>query len=60
VDDGVRVYMDGQAIINQWHDSSTVTYSVEVPMSAGDHVLVIEYYDNIGNAEIEFGYDRVK
>jgi len=49
-DDGIRVYVDGQAIIDQWHDHPAQTYRADVPLSAGHHLLTVEYYENAGAA----------
>lgn len=53
-DDGVRFYVDGFLFINEWHDNDGSPYSVEVPLGAGTHTFVIEYYENEGNASIWF------
>ena len=36
-DDGVRVYLDGTLIINQWRDQSPTTYTVSRQVTAGNH-----------------------
>jgi len=58
-DDGVRVWVDGQLIIDQWHDASGVTHSAERTLSTGAHTLRIEYYENGGAASIQFWWERV-
>jgi hypothetical protein len=50
VDDGVRVWLDGQLVIDQWRNQAVTLYQVIVPVSTGNHALRVEYYDNIGNA----------
>lgn len=60
VDDGVRLWMDGQLLIDEWHDSSLTTYSVTVQVSPGHHYLQIEYYEGLGGAMIQFSRERVK
>jgi hypothetical protein len=44
VDDGVRLWIDGVLVINQWHDSAPTTYSAEVNLTDGWHNLEMEYY----------------
>jgi hypothetical protein len=56
-DDGVRVWVDDQLIIDQWHDASNVTYSAERTLSAGTHAIRVEYYENLGTAQIQFWWE---
>lgn len=58
-DDGVRVWLDGDLIIDQWHDTSAVTYSAERYVSGGNHALRVEYYDNNQTATIRFWWERI-
>ncbi|HZY44285.1 MAG TPA: PA14 domain-containing protein, partial [Anaerolineae bacterium] len=55
-DDGVRFYIDGYLMIDEWHDSSTKSYSHEVNLGGGLHNLTIEYYENTGNANVGITY----
>jgi hypothetical protein len=49
-DDGIRVYVDDRAIIDEWYDHSPLTFSAEVTLPAGRHLVVVEYYENRGGA----------
>ena len=49
-DDGVRVYLDGTLIINQWKDQSPTTYTATRQVTAGNHEIRVEYYENAGGA----------
>jgi hypothetical protein len=49
-DDGVRVFVDGRPIIDQWHDHPARTYTGDVSLTAGHHLVVVEYYENTGLA----------
>jgi hypothetical protein len=49
-DDGIRVYLDGISIINEWYDHAAKTVSVDRVLSAGHHLVVVEYYENTGDA----------
>jgi hypothetical protein len=49
-DDGVRVYLDGTLIIDQWRDQSATTYSVTRSVTAGTHEVKVEYYEAGGDA----------
>lgn len=49
-DDGVRLYVGGDLIIDQWQDQSATPYSATVSLPAGEPVIVtMEYY--------EYGWD---
>ncbi|MEN6480492.1 MAG: PA14 domain-containing protein [Anaerolineales bacterium] len=54
VDDGVRVWIDGVLIIDQWKDQSATTYSSVRYLNAGNHALQVQYYENGGNALCRF------
>jgi hypothetical protein len=50
-DDGVRVWVDNQLIIENWTDhSATVNTSDPIELSAGRHSIRMEYYENTGGA----------
>ena len=53
-DDGARVYVDGQIILNFWIDQGPTAHSVNKQMSAGNHTVVVEYYENSGGASMAF------
>lgn len=62
-DDGVRVYLDGQLVVNNWkaNDGKTedaikisVKDRVNVPVSEKDiHWIEVEYYDGSGNSFLD-------
>jgi LysM repeat protein len=54
VDDGVRVYLDGEHIINGWRDGGLRTYTADRALAAGDHTLQVEYYDRVEVARVYF------
>jgi LysM repeat protein len=58
-DDGVRVWVDGILIIDEWHDTPPQHYSAERQLSAGNHSLQIDYYQNKGGAQIKFWPDQL-
>jgi PA14 domain len=49
-DDGVRVYLDGTVVIDQWKDLSATTYTVSRTVTAGNHEVKVEYYEHGGDA----------
>jgi len=58
-DDGVRLWVDGQVLIDQWHDQIATLYQQAANISGGYHSLRMEYYDNIGNAVAMLWWDKL-
>lgn len=59
-DDGMRVFLDGAKVIDSWMDQGTTAYSASVPnVSAGNHNLVVEYYENGGGAVAKMSWAPV-
>ncbi len=57
-DDGVRVYLDGERILQTWSDRAPSTDTVRVVLEAGRRYdLRIEYYENSGQAFAAMGWD---
>jgi hypothetical protein len=46
VDDGVRVWVDGHLIIDQWKVQGATTYCASKQLSAGPHTVQMAYFDN--------------
>ena len=46
VDDGVRVWVDGHLIIDQWKLQGASTYCADKYLSAGAHVVQMAYFEN--------------
>jgi hypothetical protein len=55
-DDGVRVWVDGDLVIDGWRDQSATTYRAERELS-GQHAVVVEYYENGGQAVAQFRWE---
>ncbi|PYM22709.1 MAG: hypothetical protein DMD78_13750, partial [Candidatus Rokuibacteriota bacterium] len=49
-DDGIRVFLDGSLIIDQWHDQPATTYTATRVITAGLHEVKVEYYERGGDA----------
>ncbi len=56
-DDGVRVYIDGQIVIDAWRDEAATTYYANVQVVAGAHAIEIDYYQNQGDASLSVTWD---
>jgi len=50
-DDGVKVYLDNTVIIDAWWDGSG-GHDIGKTVSAGDHEVKVEYYENQGDANV--------
>jgi hypothetical protein len=60
VDDGVRLWVDGQLLIDQWRDGSVRTYTAERSMTQGKHDVRVEMYERTGQAAITFWRETVE
>ncbi len=50
-DDGARLWVDGQQLVNAWVDQSTSEYRGTIDLVAGNtYSIVMEYYENTGGA----------
>jgi hypothetical protein len=58
VDDGIRFYVDGELVLDEWHNAWEQTHTVEVDLPANPE-LTIEYYEDGGGAKITFEYERL-
>ncbi len=58
-DDGVRVYVGGHLVIDAWRDSGAQRYDGAMDLEAGEHRIVVEYYERIGAAVIQFGWEWI-
>lgn len=57
-DDGVRLFIDGKKVIDNWSDHGTSVDSVKVDLAAGKaYPVTVEYYENGGNAVMMLGWD---
>lgn len=56
VDDGVRIYLDDQIILDEWHDSSGAYYEVKVEVDPGFHVVRYEFYEGVVNATFKANF----
>ncbi|MCL4266289.1 MAG: hypothetical protein KJ069_23990 [Anaerolineae bacterium] len=58
-DDGVRVLVDGQRIIDMWRlNDGRRIFQADMTLQ-GNHTVVVEYYEETIAAEIHFWYERI-
>jgi PA14 domain len=53
-DDGIRVLVDGVPVVDGWFYQSPTTYTADVPLSEGQHIVVVEYFEWTGGAVAKF------
>jgi len=57
-DDGVRLYLDGEFLVNQWHMRGPTTNVVSKKLKAGHpYDIRIEYYEETGGASAHLGWE---
>jgi hypothetical protein len=58
-DDGVRVWLDDERIIDEWHTGSGNHYLTYRELSDDEHTLKVEYYEGEGAAQVTFWLERL-
>jgi hypothetical protein len=58
-DDGVRLYVDGARLIDQWHDQSATNYTATKTLSAGNHRVKVEFYERTGAAGAKANWTKM-
>ena len=59
-DDGFRLFVNGQLIIEEWHDQAATLKEAKLSLRAGTLADVkLEYYEHTGNAQVSFGWSKV-
>ena len=56
-DDGVRIYIDGQIVIDAWHDQAPTAYTANVAVVTGTHAIEVDYYQDQGDASLSVSWD---
>lgn len=59
VDDGVRLWVDDQLLINAWYDSGPHEVTADYAMVRGVHGVEVEYYEYIGDAQVRLWWEKV-
>jgi hypothetical protein len=58
-DDGLRVWVDNNLLIDRWIDQGPTTYTADRNLSAGNHTVKMEYYENGGGAVARLSWSAV-
>lgn len=46
--DGIRLYIDGGLVLDRWRDQPIYFYTVRPALTAGRHLITMEYYERTG------------
>ncbi len=60
MDDGMRAWLDGNLIIDSWTKSQEHTVTQDVYVSAGEHDLKVEYFEDKGEAVAKFSWQLIQ
>ena len=56
-DDGVRLFIDGQKVLDKWVQQGSTTYTVARQLPQGTHQIVLEYFEAHGDAVAKLHYE---
>ncbi|MCB9445921.1 MAG: hypothetical protein H6669_16970 [Ardenticatenaceae bacterium] len=59
VDDGVRLWVNNQLLMDQWGHHAGATFAAEIDLPGGDVPIKVEYYDDVGLAEIHLSWSQI-
>lgn len=60
-DDGVRLYVEGDRVLNQWNRRGDITtYTIDVTMRSGRREIQLDYRDRGGEARVALSYRRLE
>jgi PKD repeat protein len=60
VDDGVRMWVDEELIIDGWQEGAIQNFSVDVSLDQGTHQARVEYFQAVGTALIQLEIGSVE
>jgi len=58
-DDGVRLWVDDNLIIDHWADQPATSYTADRTLGAGYHSIRMEYYEAYGNAVAQLSWQKL-
>ena len=56
-DDGVRLWLDGRALVDDWHAHAYTPHEFEVELTGGAHELKIEHFERTGPAMLSLQWE---
>lgn len=58
-DDGARLWVNNQQIINAWNDHQPTSYFGEIDLPGGSVPIRLEYYENGGGAMVSLSWNQI-
>lgn len=58
-DDGVRLFLDGKLLINEWKITAPATYRRTIDLVGGRHQIRLEYYEQTSGARCRLSFKRI-
>jgi uncharacterized protein YraI len=58
-DDGLRLWVNNQLIVDKWYDHAYETYTVDVDLPSGNVPIRLDYYEGSGTAAVALGWTAV-
>jgi hypothetical protein len=56
--DGIRIYIDGVPVLDRWQDQPVYMYAIRRSLSAGSHLVVVEYYEKTGSSSAHLSWQK--
>jgi hypothetical protein len=56
VDDGARLYLDGNLILDNFSSTTLISQAATVSLAGGTYTIIIDYTDRSGNARLQFSW----
>lgn len=53
----MKIWVDGSLILDKWFDQASAYYTVARNISAGEHLMQVDYYENGGQAVAQVSWD---
>lgn len=57
--DGARVLVDDQIVIDAWSGPSDQATTADIPLTQGDHKITVQFFDNAGPARVVVGWSPI-
>ncbi len=59
VDDGARLYVDDQLVIDSWEDGSARELTADVSVAKSAHTIRLEYYEHAYDATVRLAWEKL-